>query len=383
MAMTPPIRRVALAVLLASVAFGTTACGLPPASPPTPEAPVVETLTPGPADPADLGASGERPAERADAACSDFASPALLDPLFGRPVAAAPPTRTAEYIGARIADQWTVRQDGGFACEWSNVDATVTSEGRYDYDGLRLELIAASGPQWQEYSDAEGDGSDRLLRCYDYAWACSLDQYLGNGWWLNLAADNLDAGGAPTDASLRALATPVFSSIVAAASALPAADPAWTFPTPEETFGGGCTGVITGARLSEALGLGSEAVSEERSYPSIERAAVFDVGGSECRWAESSGFYDIVNIQVLPGGAWAQADAKAAMESVTGTPVPTPAVSGVPAGATALYYHVDSVSLDLVLGGTWIKLSIASGSETAGVSPEDALLAIGAEIATG
>ncbi len=75
--------------------------------------------------------------------------------------------------------------------------------------------------------------------------------------------------------------------------------------------------------------------------------------------------------------------AKAAMEANLGGPVPTPAVVGVPAGATALYQHVDSVSLDLVLGGTWIKISIAGGFETGGMPPEDALLAIGAEIAAG
>jgi len=379
--MNPLLRRAALGAVLVSVALGATACGLPPGSPATPDVPVVESPTPGPVEPA--AASGERPEARAEAACSDFANPALLDPLFARPVAEAPPTRTAEYIGARIADAWVIRQDGGFACEWSNVDAMVTSEGRFGYDGLRLELIAASGPQWQEFSDANGDGSDRLLECYDYAWSCDLNQYLANGWWLKLTADNMDAGAAPTEAALRTLATPVFSSIVAAASALPAADPAWTFPAPDDAFGGGCTGVITGARLSSALGLGPAAVSEEHPFPYIGRAALLDVGGSECSWKESGGFYDIANIEVLPGGAWAQADAKAAMEALVGGPVPTPAVAGVPAGATALYQHVDSVSLDLVIGGTWIKISIAGGFETGGMPPEDALLAIGAEIAAG
>lgn len=131
------------------------------------------------------------------------------------------------------------------------------------------------------------------------------------------------------------------------------------------------------------MGLGAEAVPEELSFPGIGNAALLDVGGSECRWAESSGFYDIANIEVLPGGGWAQADAKAAMESLIGGPVPAPAVAGVPAGATALYHHVDSVSLDLVLGGTWIKVSVSSGSETGGMTPEDALVAIGAEIAAG
>jgi hypothetical protein len=380
MAMKPLLRRAALGVVLASIAIGTTACGIPSTPPASPGIPVVESgETPAP-EPA---ASGERPDARADAACSDFTNPAVLDPLFARPVAEAPPTRTSEYIGAQIADQWTIRQDGGFACEWSNVDAIVSSEGRFDYEGLRLQLLPASGPQWQEFSDARGDGSDRLLECYDYAVGCELDQYLANGWWLQLNADGMDAGAAPTDASLRALATPVFSSIVAAASALPAADPAWTFPTPDEAFGGGCTGVITGARLSSALGLSPAAVYEESAFPYIGRAALLDVGGSECRWTESSGFYDIAYIQVLPGGAWAQADAKAAMESLIGGPVPAPAVAGVPAGATALYEHVDSVSLDLVLGGTWIKVSIAGGFETGGMAPEDALLAIGAEIAAG
>ncbi len=376
--MNPLMRRAALGAVLVSVALGTAACGLPPGPPAISDPPVAET--PLPVEP--VAASGERPEPRAEAACSDFANPALLDPLFARPVSEAPPTRTAEYIGAQIANQWTIRQDGGFACEWSNVDAMVTSEGRFDYDGLILQLLPASGPQWQEFSDARGDGSDRLRACFDYAWTCQLDQYLPNGWWLRLEAINLDAGDAPTEASLQAIATPVFSSIVTAASALPAADPAWTFPTPDDAFGGGCTGTITGARLSSALGLAAEAVSETLSFPSISDAASLDIGGSDCRWAESSGFYDIAYIEVLPGGAWAQEAARAAMEANGGS-VSSPVVAGVPAGATALYQHVDSEALDIVLGGTWIKIAISNGSETGVLSQEDALVAIAAEIAAG
>ena len=163
----------------------------------------------------------------------------------------------------------------------------------------------------------------------------------------------------------------MFTAIAATVAALPAPDPGWTAPTPDLTFGGGCTGVITGARLASALGASGSLDVETHGSPALDL-----VGGSDCRWTSASDYSLAVYITVLPGGAWAQDAAKAAMVA-NGAPVPTPAVTGVPAGATALYYHVDATALDVVLGGTWIKIAIGNGPS----SPEAALAAIGADIA--
>jgi hypothetical protein len=56
-------------------------------------------------------------------------------------------------------------------------------------------------------------------------------------------------------------------------------------------------------------------------------------------------------------------------------------VPGVPAGDTGLWEHVDSTSLDIVLGGSWVKVTIAGGADTGTLSREDALIAIAADIA--
>ncbi|MEO5920918.1 MAG: hypothetical protein ABIQ01_07220 [Pseudolysinimonas sp.] len=376
--MNPLVRHAVLGVVLTSVVLGTAACGLPPAPHATPDSPVV-AATPEPADPAGpAAASGERPEPAADVTCNDLTNPAQLDPIFAVAVNLAPPTRTYEYVGATIADEWVVRQAGGIACQWSDPEGISTSEGRY-LSGMDLRLLAASGPQWQEYSDAEGDGSDQRFSCSEYGY-CDFDVYTATGWWLSLSAFNIDALPAPTEASLRALTLPVFSSIATTVAALPAPDPGWAAPTPDIAFGGGCTGVTTGERIASALGLGVAVGNESYEYPYITTAAMLSIGGSDCRWVRASDGWDIAYIEVLPGGSWAQEAAKAAMEA-NGATVPTPAVAGVPAGATALYHHVDSTALDVVLGGSWIKISISAGSETGVLSVEDALVAIGADIA--
>lgn len=370
------VRHAALGVALACVVFGTTACGPTPTPTATPDIPVSDSETPAPDDAA-APASGERPEPAIDATCNDLTNPAQLDPIFAVAVNLAPPTRTYEYVGARIAEEWVVRQAGGVACQWSDPDGIATSEGRY-LAGMDLRLLPASGPQWQQFSDANGDGSDRLFRCDDYG-NCDYDQYTSTGWWLSLSAFNIDSLASPSEAALRTLTQPVFSAIASTVAALPAPAP-FSPPAPDIAFGGGCTGVTTGDRVSSALGLGFPVDFETYEYPRLATAAMLSIGGSDCRWARSSDGWDIAYVEVLPGGAWAQEAAKAAMEA-NGASVPTPAVAGVPAGATALYHHVDSTALDVVLGGSWIKITIVGGGLTGGLSVEDALIAIGADIA--
>jgi hypothetical protein len=370
------VRDIALVVVVACVAIGTAACAGPIDSGDGPDIPITDVdETEAPTDIA--AASGERPEPATDATCNDLTNPAQLDPIFAVPVNLAPPTRTYEYVGASIADEWVIRQAGGVACQWSDPEGLSTSEGRY-LAGLDLRLLPASGPQWQEYSDSLGDGSDRRFQCDDFGY-CTYDIYTG-GWWLSLSAFNIDAIPVPSSAALRTLTLPVFEAIVSTVEALPAPDPGWAPPTPDIGFGGGCTGVTTGAGIASALGLGFAVDFESFEFPSATTAAMQSIGGSDCRWVRGSDGWDIAYIELLPGGAWAQQAAKAAMEA-NGATVPTPAVPGVPAGATALYEHVDSTALDVVLGGSWIKITIAGGGITGGLSVQDALVAIGADIA--
>ncbi len=379
--MNPLVRTAALGTLLACVVVGTAACGPTPTPIATPDIPISDTDTDTDGADGDGGivlASGEQPEPAADITCNDLTNPAQLDPIFTVAVNLAPPTRTFEYVGARIADEWIIRQAGGVACQWSDPEGISTSEGRY-LSGMDLRLVPASGPQWQSFSDAEGDGSNSWFECSEYG-DCNYDLYTSTGWWLHLNAFNIDSVASPSESAYRTLTQPVFSAIAATVDALPAPDPSWAAPTPDFAFGGGCSGVTTGDRIGAAIGLGATVDYESYEYPYIGYAALAAIGGTDCRWARSSDGWDIAYIQVLPGGAWAQAAAKAAMEA-NGAPVSSPAVAGVPAGATAFYQHVDSEALDVVLGGTWIKITIGNGSESGSLSQEDALVAIGADIA--
>lgn len=380
------LRRTLVAVAATTLTLGLAACGMPsptstlvpadPASDPTPATTDAADSTDTAADTA--VASGENPGPAGDIVCNDLSNPAQLDPIFAVPVNLAPPTRTFEYVGAQIADEWVIRQAGGVACEWSDPEGISTSEGRY-LAGMDLRLLPATGPQWQEFSDANGDGSDRRFSCDDYG-DCDYDRYFSSGWWLSLSAFNIDALPSPSASALRTLTAPVFSAIASTVAALPAPDSAWAPPVPDVTFGGGCAGVITGARLRAAVGMSGAADLEVENYPRAAKAALDAVGGTDCRWALTDGDYDIVYIQSLPGGAWAQAAQTAAMVA-NGAPVPSPAVPGVPAGATSYFEHVDSSALDIVIGGSWVKIAIGHGTNTGSLSEQAALIAIAADIA--
>ena len=376
--MKPLLRRAALGAIVICVALGISACAPPAPTPPTPAPPVSlpgipvsPSATPEP-DPEPVAEPGSRPEPAADIVCDDLTNPAELDPLFTVAVDLAPPTRTFEYVGAAIARPWIVRQAGGVACQWSDPNGMSTSEGRY-LAGMDLRLLPASGPQWQEFSDTYGDGSDYVFVCDEYG--CQYDRYTSTGWWLSLDAFDIDTLASPTPASVRSLARPIFRAIVATVEALPAPDPGWTAPVADFTFGGGCSGVITSARLASVLGGSGSFDHENIGWPELD-----SVGGSRCRWTRPSDFTLSIDITVLPGGAWAQEAAKAAMLE-NGGEVPSPSVTGVPHGSTALYEHVDSLSLDIVLGGTWVKISIASGAPIAGMTTKEALKAIAADIA--
>ncbi|HEV7742144.1 MAG TPA: hypothetical protein VGO65_06970 [Pseudolysinimonas sp.] len=385
--MTMTLRHSLVVLAATALTFSLAACGMSSGGGSTPiadsgAAPTPTTTDTTAADPTDAPvpavASGERPDPAADIVCNDLTDPAQLDPVFAVPVNLAPPTRTFEYVGAQIADEWIIRQGGGVACQWSDPEGISTSEGRY-LAGMDLRLVRASGPQWQEFSDAQGDGSDRRFVCDDYG-NCDYDRYFSSGWWLSLSAFNIDALSSPTASALRTLTSPVFSSIASTVASLPAPGPAWAPPVPDVRFGGGCAGVITGARLRAAVGMSGAATLEEDNYPRAAKAALDAVGGTDCRWSLTSPDFDVIYIQSLPGGAWAQAEQTAAMEA-NGASVPSPAVPGVPAGATSYFEHVDSSSLDIVLGGSWVKISIGHGTNTGALSEHAALIAIAADIA--
>lgn len=389
--MSTHLRRVIVPALAAVLAAGLTGCGLTAPSGTSPSLPVTApTITPAPtptttapsdgaSDPVDpAAASGEKPDPRAAIGCEDITSPSQVAPLFTMAVNLAPPSRTYEYVGASIAQEWAVRQAGGVACQWSDPEGIETSEGRYT-SGIDVKLVPASDDQWNQFSAAVGDGSDRFLTCTDYS-ECQYDRYLSNGWWLSLDAFQI-GDGTLTESAATTLFTPIANGIASTAGALAGPDPSWTLPVADAPFGPFCDSVITGARLTHALGLSGTAESEFAEYPSAASTAEDIAGETDCMWTLPGSGDNRIYIQVLPGGAWAQAEAKAAMEVVTGSPVTGPTVTGVPAGATALYHHVDSSALDIVIGGTWVKVAIGHGTHTGSLSETNALKAIAADIA--
>ncbi len=351
---------------------------MPPAGPsPTPED--SGSATPGPEV---VAASGSRPDPRTDATCADLTNPAALAPLFSFPVEVAPPTRTDEYIGAWISDAWFIRQLGGLACEWSTPDSITSSEGLFDYRGLRIQLLPASDADWAPFSAAEAGGGSRLFDCPEFRQGCQLDQLFANGWWLQI----WNQGMPHLDTTARAAAAEaVFSTIADAVQALPAPTTPWAAPgsavaLPSVTGADDCEALVTSAQVQAATAEAGTITSEWNSYPGQVEAARSNLGVHDCRWLRD-GFWDVVQLIWLPGGAWAQAEFRAATEALMGSPVDTPAVAGVPAGSTAFYLHVDSASLDLVIGGNWIKLQNAAGADSGTLEVRAELLAVGAALA--
>jgi hypothetical protein len=312
---------------------------------------------------------------RVDAPCSDLASPAILDPLFADPVALAPASQTDEYIGVDISDSYLVRQNGGVACWWMSADAIVTSEGAFDSQYATVEILPATTSDFAAFSTASAGGADHRTDCsYGH---CQYDRLTPNGWWLAITANGLPYSD---DAATTALANPVFAAIAATVAALPSPATPWSAPTPAIALPNTCDGIISGADLSSSVGISGAAIAEPMNYPGVWTTAFANANGSDCRWTEADAFTDLVEIQVLPGGAWAQAAGLAAANA-EGSAIPTPAVAGVPAGGTAVYEHVDSISLDIVIGGNWIKLIRGHGPSVGGLDDLGVLTAVAAKIA--
>jgi len=306
----------------------------------------------------------------------------VLHPLFTQPVAPGDPSRTDEYIGAEISDSWIVRQAGGLACWWLSDEATISSEGAYDSQYATVYLLPANATDFAAFSAAEAAGTDHRTAC-SYGF-CQYDKLTSNGWWLSIVANGLPSA---SDAATTALANPVFAAITATVAALPAPTTPWTPPAPALTVPASCTGVISGADLSSALGVsGASTVDPTWNQPSVTATALAKAGGSSCLWTIPDGTYgDTVEIAVLPGGEWAQTAGVAAANSLAaaygGTPLATPAIAGVAAGKTAEFDHVDSAALDIVIGGTWFKISRGNGPAVHGLDNLGVLKAIATRLA--
>lgn len=364
------LRSSLITAALIALALGTTACALTPPvlTPPTASPVPTETVAPDP-----VAASGTRPQARTTAGCADLTNPGQVAPLFTEHVTLVGPTRTAEYIGAAIADEYGIRQAGGVACEWMSEFSQVTSEGRFEYDGIRLQLLPVTSDQWGLYSDAVAGGTGQYLACDESG--CQFDRYTSNGWWLSLYAEwTINR----TAAESTAVATPVFTAITATIEGLAQPTTPWEAPTPTIAIGSGCDDVITSAQLLAAVGLSGTSDSEALSYPSISSTASSITGASDCRWLEPDHFTDLVSIQLLPGGDWAEQDARQAITDIGAAP-PTVAIPGL-ADPAPLYHHVDFTSIDVNLGGNWIKVGCWEGLTIGGHHADQIVASVAAAI---
>jgi hypothetical protein len=326
----------------------TGASGSPPvgSAPPTPEA----------TEP------GARPPARTDSTCDDLAAPGAFDAAFSAPLDLVDATRTGERIGTFIADDWFARQAGGIACEWQSAQTLVTSEGVYDYQGVRLLLIPASDAQWGSFAAVESPGSTQITVCGAAA-ECRLDAYTDAGWWLSLS------GYSGVDEIPGATAVDAFYGVLAIVAGLPAPAPALASPA---TIGSECATVLTPAQAAASIGESAPAVVEERGFESIGATARDAVGGSECIWSAADGFTPVATVTVLPGGAWAMAesvDAYGSAEAVS--------LAGSDAGGW-FRPQVDTTGFDFAIDGTWVNIAASDRAE-----PGDAratILAIAAAI---
>jgi hypothetical protein len=297
-------------------------------------------------DAADTIEPGTRPAPRTNATCDLLAAPGSFDPLFTAPLTLVDATRTGEKVGTIIVDEWFARQAGGVACEWQSAHSLVTSEGYYDYQGVRLLLIPATAEQWAPFAAAEVPGGNRFAECT--ARECRLEAHTDNGWWVSLwgyALPDEAPGAAPLDA---------FDRVLAVVAALPAPTSSTPIPSSLATE---CAVVLTPAQAAASIGESAAALVEERRFVSLGTTARDAVAGSECIWTAADGFTPVATVMVLPGGAWAMAesvDAYGAAEAVT--------LAGSDSGGW-FRPQVEATGFDFAIDGAWVNVSASDRSE--------------------
>jgi len=370
------MNRLALAVVLISVA-GLTACATPtPASSPTAEAP-----SPTPTETAVVVSI---PKPLVDVGCSDLASDAEVSTQVNDDV------HTADLrTGMGLTQELQLQQLGGFSCRWENdVPETNMSTGPQNYNMI-LSALPRAGGKWERYADAYGITGDTFTYCYDYAeeddpsFFCGYFAYV-NDVWIELYLEGADKPGVVGDKAVVKSVTPFFASIRATFASADYIEEPWVAPAGTAALPSKCESFATGAQLKSATGV-SKALDTYTYVDGPQVSMTLSLDNvylvKECSFAPPTSDSRIGDLAALAGGAWVWEDPSLFPSNAQPVDVP-----GLATDERALTSCTDNTcTLDLLLGGNWISVTLGDyewlpkGYEIT-VDKSEALVAIATDI---
>ena len=338
-------------LLIGAVALG--ACASPDSGAPT--------ASPGPTSTPTATAfvMPARPTQVLDLSCADLVPVGDLKTVFGAK-GYQPRTDTAWLVSPR---EYAVLGAGGLACLWGNDVPERSGGGFADAASDLLQVTVLPGvtaAEWARYGDlypqddpdaAFGDRSG--TGCFagnSPAPACSMNVLVGDAW-LEVLAYGVDTGAGATDAELLTLMSPVVDGMVeriSAARVIARQAPRAGDPAP-------CRSVLPGDWDHPAGGWSLVSSAAERA------------GALTCLPSDTgTRGVAAAQLDLLPGGAWAFADAaaetgvalNAEVVTVAGTSVPSSYLRCPTPGSATDTEAFSGCSVDLAVGADWLRVSL-------------------------
>lgn len=330
------MRRAALTLVVAAT-FAVTACTASPDSTPTAEP---SSARPAPTSTASPASS---PVSRFDVECPDLADQDAIATTFG---ITGPFTDFSPEPGG-IAATFVARasfaliQDGALFCQWGD------AAGADPFLQVIAIPVVVDRAELGFFVDSTEvpDASESCLQSRCTFVATSTDRTV-----------QVSIAG-PTDAEAevfledaRALTATLIGSIGAASIA-----PAWSPAEEPLAAPDSCAGLIADGTRVAGLGAVTENAEVSSVTDVVTRAALADVGGLACAWSGQE--EGVVEIVMLPGGAWAWEDFP---------PRTTDDIDFTPRdglgddAATAM--RLSDVLVDVEAGGSWLSVRADAGS---------------------
>lgn len=338
---------VTLAVLVVSGVVGCAA--RPPEAEPTPTATVEPTPTLEPiANPA-------WPVQLVPTTCEQIVSQSAIDAVFDEPLLAGyQPTEFGQGGLGRAAAE----NSGSLLCIWG--------AGEGDERRVLIVNVVPRAVAIDERRSVELGGTPMgapIGSCD--AEICAVRGIVGEYWMeaTIFGADTMGAEGAPPAAQ------PVFDSVIAAVTALaPSVDPVW--PASAESWPTSCEEFVSPETVGEALNVPGATFTTGFYYsPSnVELGEIVSARGLVCGIAPEGGGRS-GRILTLPesGDRFAAARDQAVLSDT----VEAVEIAGLESGSAFMTRHPEtpaSASLEMNLRGTWVLLSMSTGTVEQGDS---------------
>ncbi len=381
--------RIATAIGLAAlVALAATACTpivAPPAASPSTGGTAVAAPSATPTS--STVTAPVQPKSRFSVGCDDLFPATSLAPLFSHSLTEQTGAVNArQELDIELSSTFYIQDLGGIDCAWSD-GTQIEHNGQAVY----LSVLPITPANWKHFDQTApvSAGANKYIFCSaGDENTCEYEGYM-DGDWVSILLQGMVPKPASSD---NTLPTPVHNLFVAAFAKLAAAGapgPAPTPPVGSVPLPTDPNHILTAAQVKAAFGVAGQIKLDcdgESDGPwTIGAQAERDVnshGGCFLAAGNTGGGYGFMDW--LPGGQWAEQQAQAATPSEVPVTVP-----GLPAGDTAAEFHdfENDLTLDLVIGGNWVELSIPP-AETDGLIPKAtvnrkvAILTLAADVET-